>query len=288
MQSGKILRGLACLLTVIMFWCALPLGAAAADPTPKPDLRYVITRLGDQPPVLPTIGPGTATAQVQSFKFSAQGVISIAGPDGGDLRLAMTGEFAMPDRLHLTVTFTDPQAGEIIPIELIVIGTTPYLHLTKDLAPNGKDTWVLVDNPGGMNSLPGVNLPNVANLPPVSTQMQTIGDETVGGVPTTHTRTTIDATALLGGSAKGAKPSMLTLDLWTGKSDTFPRRLTINGALSIDPNALLGLTDGTPSSAADIVNATLTFSMNFTDLNTPVTIAAPTAFVKLSDILGAP
>jgi hypothetical protein len=200
----------------------------------------------------------------------------------------MTGEVAAPDRMHVTLTLTDPMTGETLPIEMILIGTTPYIHLTKDLSPSGKDVWVLVDNPGGMSGLPGGNLSSLANLPPIPTQMQTIGDETVGGVSTTHTRTTIDATALLGGSAKGAKPSMLTLDLWTAKSDNFPRRLTINGTVSIDPNTLLGMTDGTPSSAADIVNATLTFSMNFTDLNVPVTITAPTSFVKLSDIVGAP
>lgn len=286
MNSVRLLRGVVSLLVVIALWCALPLGAAAADTAPKPDPRYVITRLGDQPPVLPAIAPATAT-QVQSFKFSAQGTISIAGPGGGDLRLTMTGEFAAPDRAHMTVTLMDPKSGETIPLEMIVIGTTPYIHLTGDLSPNGKEIWVLVDNPGGKNSIPGVNVPNLAHLPPVSTQMQTIGDETINGTPTTHTRTTIDATMLLGG-AKGAKPSTLTLDMWTGKSDNFPRRLTISGSLSIDPNALLGMTGGTPSSAAEIVNGTIAFTMNFTDLNAPVTISAPAAFVKLSDLLGAP
>lgn len=286
MRLGRVFRGVTCVLAVLALWCALPLGAAAADTAPKPDPRYVITRLGDQAPVLPAIGPGTAATQVQSFKFSAKGVISIAGPDGGDLRLAMTGEVALPDRFHLNVTLTDPIAGDTVPIEMILIGTTPYIHLTKDLSPSGKDVWVLVDNPGGLSNLPGANVPNLANLPPIPTQMQTIGDETINGVPTTHTRTTIDATALLGGTATGTKPSTLTLDLWQGKSDQFPRRLTINGSLSINPDVLLGETGGTPSSAADIVNATLTFSMDFTDLNVPVTITAPTSVVKLSDILG--
>jgi hypothetical protein len=271
---------------VLVLWCALPLGAAAADPPPKPDPRYVITRLGDQAPVLPAPGPGTTATQVQSFKFSAQGTISIAGPDGGDLQLKMTGEAALPDRFHLTVTLIDPMTKETLPIEMILIGMTPYIHLTKDLSPNGKDVWVLVDSQSGLNSVPGAKVPNLANLPSVPTQMQTIGDETINGVVTTHTRTTIDATALLGG-ATGSKPSTLTLDLWQGKSDQFPRRLTINGNLTIDTNALLGAPSGTPSDPSDIVSATLTFSMDFTDLNVPVTITAPTSFVKLSDVLGS-
>ena len=89
---------------------------------------------------------------------------------------------------------------------------------------------------GGM--FPGGMMPNLANLPPIPTQTQTIGDETINGTLTTHMRTTIDATALLGGMSKSAKPSKLTVDIWTGKADNLPRRVAVNGSLSIDPNSL--------------------------------------------------
>jgi hypothetical protein len=200
----------------------------------------------------------------------------------------MTGEVAMPDRIHLTLTLTDPDSGEVLPLEFILIGKTPYVHIPSEIAPDGKDIWVLVDDTDALMAISGMGMPNLANLPPVPSQTQTIGDETINGTPTTHTRTTIDATALLGGGAKGSKPSTLTLDQWTGKSDNFPRRLTINGTLSIDPDALFGDLSSDSGISSQVVNATLSFSMDFTDINAPVTVSAPTTFVKLSDLIGTP
>src|SRR4051794_41112350 len=117
MRLGKMVRGAMCLFALLALCGALPLGVAAADPAPKPDLRYVITRLGDQPAVLPPSGPATTGNTVQSFAFSGQGRITVAGEPGA-LGLALTGDFAQPDRVHMTLTLSDPSSGETIPIEV--------------------------------------------------------------------------------------------------------------------------------------------------------------------------
>src|SRR6185312_14691076 len=109
---------------------------------------------------------------------------------------------------------------------------------------------------------------NLANLPPIPIQTQTVGDETINGTLTTHMRTTTDATALLGGSSKTAKPSNLTVDVWMGKSDNLPRRVAVNGSLSIDPNSLAAQFGGATAAAAAPampVDATITFTMDFTN-----------------------
>jgi hypothetical protein len=285
MRVRALLRGLMTALLIALVGGVLPLAVAAAGPSAGPDPRLVITRLGDQPPAGPASVPGAA-AMLQSFHFSAQGKITVSGTPG-DISLTMNGDFAMPNRLHATLTIRDSASSDTIPpIELVVVGSTPYIHLPGSASPTGKDVWVLVDNPGGMDMFPGGAVPSLANLPPVPTQTQTVGDETINGTLTTHMRTTIDATALLGGSSKSAKPSTLTVDIWTGKSDNLPRRVAVNGSLSIDPDSLMaGLGSSSPSSAGSVVDATLALTIDFTNLNAPVTITAPSSFVKLSDLL---
>lgn len=283
-RMGAFARGLMMAILVLVFGGVLPLAVTAAPPTGI-DPRLVITRLGDQPPAGVSSAPGTAT-MLQSFHFVAQGTLTISGqPD--TLSLAMNGDFAMPDRLHATVTLTDSVSTDTIPpIELVVVGSKPYVHLTGDASPTGKDIWVLIDNPDGTGGMfPGGMMPNLANLPPIPTQTQTIGDETINGTPTMHMRTTIDATALLGGMSKGAKPSKLTVDTWTGKADNLPRRVALNGNLSIDPNVLAAQFGQEMDATAKPVNAMLSFTVDFSNLNAPVTITAPTSFVKLSDLL---
>ena len=136
---------------------------------------------------------------------------------------------------------------------------------------------------GGM--FPAGMMPNLANVPPIPTQTQTVGDETINGTLTTHMRTTIDATALLGGMSKSAKPSKLTVDTWTGKADNLPRRVAVNGNLSIDPNVLAAQLGQETVSGARPVDANFTLTVDFTNLNAPVTITAPASFVKLSTLL---
>jgi hypothetical protein len=286
MHMRASLRGVMTAVLIMLVGGLLPLAVAAADPSAGPDLRFVVTRLGDQPPASPPSVPGAA-ATLQSAHFSVQGKITVSGTPTDTLSLTMNGDFAMPDRLHATVTVSDTASTDTIPpIELVVVGSTPYIHLTGSASPTGKDIWVLVDNPGGMGMFPGGMMPNLANLPSIPTKTQTVGDETINGTLTTHMRTTIDATALLGGSSKSAKPSNLTVDIWTGKSDNLPRRVAVNGSLSIDPNSLASQFGGaTAASPAMPVDATIALTVDFTNLNAPVTITAPTSFVKLSDFL---
>jgi hypothetical protein len=282
------LRGLMTAVLIVLVGGLLPLAVAAADPSTGIDPRLIITRLGDQPPAGPSSAPSApgATAMLQSAHFSAQGTITISNPPD-TLSLTMNGDVAMPGRFHATVTVADNASTTTIPpIEVVVVGSSPYVHLTGSASPTGKDVWVLVDNPAGTGMFPGGMVPNVANLPSIPTQTQTLGDETINGTLTTHMRTTIDATALLGGSSKSAKPSTLTADIWTGKSDNLPRRVAVNGSLSIDPNSLAAqFGGGATASPAMPVDATITFTIDFSNLNVPVTITAPTSFVKLSDLL---
>lgn len=282
MHGRRLFRGIIALVGLLALVGAFPLTAGAADPLSSvPDPRYVITRLGDQSTVTATPRP-MAGAQVQSFRFAAQGRVTAAGePD--ELRLAMQGEFAMPDRFRATLTISDPTEPAPVTFDVIVIGDKLYIRLPPDLALDGKELWVLIDDPRGLGAVPGAKMPGLATLPPIPTQMQTLGDETINGVLTTRTRTTIDATALLGGSAQGAQPSTLTLDLWTGKADNFPRRLAINGTAAINPDALFGL-DSSPRSAAATVTVTIAFTMDFTDINVPITIVAPATYVNLSSL----
>lgn len=285
MRLRRGFRGLIVALGLLLF-SSVPAAVSAANPSPQPDPRKVITRLGDQPPAGPAAG--LAPSVPQSFRFTAQGRITVPG-ESGELSLAINGEFALPDKMHLTLSVTLKEGASndtVGPLELIVIGKTPYIHLTGDLSPSGKDIWVLVDNPGGAGTFPTTVLPDLGKLPPVSTQTQTLGDETINGTLTTHTRTTVDATALFSGGVKNAKPSTLTVDVWAGKSDNFPRRVGINGNLTIDPAALatmIGEDMAVPSGQP--VTLTLAMTMDFTDLNAPVTINAPTTFVKLSDVV---
>lgn len=290
MRVARFWRSLLVSMGLLLMMLA-PLTAAAADPVRFPDIRYVITRLGDQP-VLVAPTANTAATSVQSFRFSAQGQITAKGEKGA-LKIGLKGEAASPDRVHMTLTLTDTTSSTPIPpIELIVVGSTPYIYLPADIAPDGKATWVLIDNAsslfGGAAGM-GMNMPNLANLPPISSDTQTLGDETINGTATTHMRTTIDATALLSGSAKNAKPSKLTADIWTGKADGFPRRVAVNGTFALDLNALASLF-GSAGDLTDLpplppVEATVTFTVDFTDINASVTITPPTTFIKLSDAL---
>lgn len=288
MRVRAPLRGLMTAIVIILIGGLLPLAVGAADPSTGISPRLIITRLGDQPPASPSSAPGVpgATATLQSVHFAAQGTITMSNPPD-TISLTMNGDYAMPDRFHATVTVADKASTTTIPpIEVVVVGSSPYVHLTGSASPTGKDVWVLVDNPAGTGMFPVGMAPNLASLPSIPTRTQTLGDETINGTLTTHMRTTIDATALLGGSSTNAKPSKLTADVWTGKSDNLPRRVTANGSLSIDPNSLAAqFGGGATASPATPVDATITFTVDFSNLNVPVTITAPTSFVKLSDLL---
>jgi hypothetical protein len=313
MQSVKVStvpRVLTVLLILLTCSCALPFSAAAATPTPPPDPRYVITRLGDQPPPGPAPRPATIASSIQSFRVSMQ--VRITAPGGTEeLRQSVTGEFALPDRAHTTTVLSDSLSADTDTFDWIAIGKDNYLYFDQIPTAAGPGAWVLFDDPefanqpDGRDITSGADLLNLVNVLPILPGTEIIGDETINGVLTTHTRATVDARTYVGAAdyvpteLDGARVHpLLTLDLWTGKSDNFPRHLTLTGNLFIDPARLLGQMGSTPSSDADLLDAVTSYAINgpgkvpapasfvmdFTDLNAPVTIDAPATFVKLSDL----
>jgi hypothetical protein len=123
-----------------------------------------------------------------------------------------------------------------------------------------------------------------------------VGSATVGGVQTTHVHATINVAALLGDltgilqkasslGVSGASriPTTIpqatrtriagevknpTVDVWTGNSDKTLRRLTINLTVPVSGQAS-GLLGG-------LTSATIALTIQYSDLNQPQTIAAPT------------
>jgi hypothetical protein len=303
-------RLLTALLVILVCAWTLPSRAAAATPTPHPNPRYVITRLGDQPPPGTAPRPATLASSIQSFRVSMQ--VRIIAPGGTEeLRQSMTGEFALPDRAHTTTVLSDSLSAATDTLDWIAIGKDNYLYFDQLPTAAGPGAWVLFDDPAfanqpdGRDITDGADLLNLVNVLPSLPGTEIIGDETINGVLTTHTRATVDASTYVGAADyvpltfDGARVHpFLTLDLWTGKSDNFPRHLTLTGNLFIDPARLLGQMGSTPSSDTDLsdavnsyaingpgkVPAPARFVMDFTDLDAPVTIDAPATFIKLSDL----
>ncbi len=139
---------------------------------------------------------------------------------------------------------------------------------------------------GGLSSL-GINPQHWL------TNASVVGSDTVGGADTTHIRSGVDVSALLGdlntllgkaSSSTGTKlPSSIppatqqkiaasiknaTVDIWTGKSDKVLRKLTLN--LTVPVSGRLSTLAGGVTSAA------ISFTLQYSDVNQPQTIAAPT------------
>jgi hypothetical protein len=225
----------------------------------------------------------------------------ITAPGGAEeLRMTMTSDVVLPDRVHTRMVFSDSLSAETQTLEVVSIGPDTYVYFDPSLTANGQGMWVLIDDsaalsqPEGRDITWGADLVQLVSALPVLPGAQTIGDETIDGVPTTHTRTTVDAMTYVG----AADDLPLTLDLWTGTSDTFPRHLTLTGTLRIDPDRLLGQPGGKVSSAegpadavlsytdagAGSVDAPARFDLEFTDLNAPLAVEAPATYVTLADL----
>ena len=140
--------------------------------------------------------------------------------------------------------------------------------------------------------------PRLASLgfPPASwrTNPTIVGTETVDGAPTTHLRAGVDVAALLADfdkllakeSATTAKAGLpthistsaaskvatalhgLSVDLWTGTSDSTLRRLTLGATVPV--------TGTTSTQLGGMTSAAFRFSLDYTQLNQPQAIAAPT------------
>jgi len=265
--------------------------------------NYYAQRLGG-----PIINYASATPTVvampvtpRSSRFTGHGQVSVSGsPMVPTLTFAVRGEQMQPASAHLVLTLdsaTGPAA--IPPIEVTVVDTKVYVHLTGTLAPNGRDEWLLID--GLDNSLPATaasmtTMMGASSLSPNAVTIQTLGDETINGVPTTHQRATVDPATLVGlvnGAAttgsQGARVQQASavVDFWIGKSDHYLHRATLTEQIRIDPRALTSMgTPATMEGGTGPVDAAVTFTIDFTDFNTPVTITPPATYTKLSDVVG--
>ena len=143
---------------------------------------------------------------------------------------------------------------------------------------------------GSQGSLSGLGL----NPSHWLTNPSVVGNQTVGGAATTHIRAGVNVTALLSDVntflAKTAKsagtakiPSSIpaatqqkiaaavknaTVDVWTGTSDKTLRKLSLNLTLPV--------TGQTSTLLGGLKSAGIGFSLQYSDLNQPQTIATPT------------
>ncbi len=138
---------------------------------------------------------------------------------------------------------------------------------------------------GGLSAL-GINPQNWLSNPTV------VGSDTIGGADTTHIRSGVNVTALLkdintllgkASSSTGTKlPSSIppatqqkiaaairnaTVDVWTGKSDKVLRKLSLS--LNVPVTGRLS------SLAGGMTGAGVGFTLQYSDVNQPQTIAAP-------------
>lgn len=132
------------------------------------------------------------------------------------------------------------------------------------------------------------------------TNASVVGSDTVGGTDTTHIRAGVNVSALLqdlntllgkASSSTGTKlPSSIpqatqqkiaaaiknaTVDVWTGKSDKVLRKLTLN--LNVPVTGRLSTLAGGMSSAG------IGFTLQYSDVNQPQTIAAPSNVQRYSE-----
>jgi hypothetical protein len=245
----------------------------------------------------------TATTGVQSFRFSATGSATFAGKSAGDLTFTTTGEQALPDRMHATTSIGGAHSTlSIDAVETTKIGKDVYIHLPASLAPDGKDQWVLLDSIGsifqgavGANSAQQNPLDAIALLKDLQ-NVQTVGDETVNGAATTHYRGAAPppkggpsnpVSDFINGLLSRLESTTTTVDVWVGKGDNLVRRISVANSTRLDAGAITRQSTPAPSGAATSpVSAQTALIFDFTDFDTPVTIAPPAKFTKVSDLIG--
>ncbi len=242
-----------------------------------------------------------ATTKTQAFRFASTRTVAVGADVMPDISFASNGEQVGQDRLHTSTTLTSGSI-RLDPFEATQIGRDAYVHLPGSLTPTGVDQWLQLDVLGGL--LSGVISPialqqaspgdALALLNDVS-DAQTVGDETINGVNTTHLRGTIDlAKATTGngplaglGNIYGGPQSTVTVDVYVGKDNGLVRRLVFVSKADVDLSTLnlgsvLGVTPGFISTNA-LTNATF----DFTDYNIAgIAVDPPVRFMRVSDYLG--
>jgi len=242
-----------------------------------------------------------ATTKAQGFRYASTRTVAVGTDIAPDITFASNGEQVGQDRLHSTTTLASGSV-RLDPFETTQLGPDTYVHLPGSLTPNGVDQWLQLDVLGGL--LSGIISPialqqaspgdALALLNSVS-DVQTVGDETINGVNTTHLRGTIDlakATAGNGplaglGNIYGGPQSTVTVDAYVSKDNSLVRRLVFVSKADVDLSTLnlgsvLGVAPGLISTNA-LTNATF----DFTDYNAAgITVDPPAQFARVSDYLG--
>ncbi len=242
-----------------------------------------------------------ATTRAQAFRFASTRMVAVGSDVAPDITFVSNGEQVGQDRLHTSTTLTSGGI-RLDPIEATQIGHDAYVHLPGSLTPNGVDQWLQLDVLGGLLSgiispialqqaSPGDALALLNDL----SDAQTLGDETINGVNTTHLRGTVDlakATAGNGplaglGNIYGGPQSTVTVDVYVGKDNNLVRRLVFVSKADVDLSTLnlgsvLGVMPGFISTNA-LTNATF----DFTDYNlTSLAVNPPVRFTRVSDYIG--
>ena len=146
-----------------------------------------------------------------------------------------------------------------------------------------------------MNPLDGTAFLAGVNMSGMGTT-QTLADETINGVATTHSRVTMAPSASMGSASPlagtGVDIPNATVDVFTGKQDGLIRRIALTTQAVVDPNAVSGMLMGGPAAGATSatsasVSANIAFTMDFTDFNNKgIVIDAPANAVPLTDFTG--
>lgn len=255
-----------------------------------------------RPVTLAQVAQQMAAPAPTSYRFMMSGSIADAGT-GDQVTLMGNGSQVGTDRTDMTLTVGGAGLSGTPPIQLTRVGNDLYVFLSGILSPTGSDQWVLID--GQTSGLAGM-MPQVMAMNPLDgaallaganasgmTNTQTLADETINGVATTHSRVTM----VPGASTSSASPLAgtgvdipnATVDVFTGKADGLIRRIALTTQAVVDPNGVSQMLGGGPAAGATgvAVTANIAFMMDFTDFNnTGIVINAPANAVPLTDFTG--
>lgn len=279
---ARACRGMGLLALTLVIAVAVAAFAAAAAPADATLLRSTYD----------------ATTKAQSLRFLSTRTITISTDTTPDVTFTTNGEQVGTDRLH-TSTMISSGSINLDPLESTQIGRDTYVHLTGSFTPNGADQWLELDVLGGLIS--GIVSPialqqaspgDALALLNTVVDAQTVGDEPINGVNTTHLRGTIDlarATAGNGplaglGNVYAGPQSTVTMDVFVGKDDNLVRRLAFVSKADVDLSTLnLGSILGQPSGTLS-TNALTNATFDFMDYNATSTIVdPPIQFTRVSE-----
>jgi hypothetical protein len=207
----------------------------------------------------------TKSAKAQSEHLEMKGAVAVQGQE---VDMTGSGDFdnaAHRGQMHANAMVT----GINVEIDEVLTGTTIYMKspLLAAALPAGK-TWVKVDLEK-IGKSQGIDFNQLLAQTPSQSFSQLkaagsvteVGDETVGGVATTHYRAKIDLSKI----PQGGKIQALTnvkygpYDVWIGKDDGYVRRTKTSYSYS----------------APGVGRQSATMTMNFSDFGKDVTVDVP-------------